>query len=87
LQQATYGKSFIDTYLQHCRQKASQVIAAELTETLQTPATFDWLDFSRAQLHVYNIRHIHHHAAQLSLRLRLDTDIDIPWVGSGWRDV
>jgi len=27
---------------------------------------------SGAELHVYNIRHVQHHAAQLSLRLRLD---------------
>ncbi|MBT4867742.1 MAG: hypothetical protein HON53_21800 [Planctomycetaceae bacterium] len=87
LQQATYDKSFINTYLQHCRQKASQVLAAESTETLQQMADFEWLNFSRTELHVYNIRHIHHHAAQLSLRLRLDADIEIPWVGSGWRDV
>ena len=39
--------------------------------------------FTRAELHLYNIRHIQHHAAQLILRLRLDTDVDIPWVGRG----
>jgi hypothetical protein len=31
-----------------------------------------------ALMHVYNIRHVHHHAAQLTLRLRLDTDVDVP---------
>jgi len=38
---------------------------------------------SRAELHIYNIRHIQHYAAQLSLRLRLDTEVDIPWVSHG----
>jgi hypothetical protein len=41
---------------------------------------------SRAELYVYNLRHIQHHAAQLSLRLRLDHGVNIAWVGSGWRE-
>jgi hypothetical protein len=40
----------------------------------------------RAELHVYNIRHIQHHSAQLIMRLRLDCDVDVPWISSGWRD-
>ena len=35
---------------------------------------------------VYSIRHIQHHAAQLSLRIRLDHQIDTPWVRTGWDD-
>ncbi|MBC7855863.1 MAG: hypothetical protein IAF94_20740 [Pirellulaceae bacterium] len=35
-----------------------------------------------ARLHV---RHIQHHAAQFILRLRLDTEVEIPWIGAGWR--
>jgi DinB superfamily len=84
-QQAVYGKSFIQAYLQHCRGKALQVIAAETADVLGSRPGFDWLKFSRAEVHVYNIRHIQHHAAQLSLRLRLDTGDGIPWVGAGWR--
>jgi hypothetical protein len=41
---------------------------------------------SRAELHIYNIRHIQHHAGQLSLRLRLETGEGVDWVGSGWRE-
>jgi glycyl-tRNA synthetase alpha subunit len=85
--QALYEKSFVTAYLQHCREKATSVIEAETSETLNEPAGFDWLSFSQAELHVYNIRHIHHHAAQLSLRLRIDAGVDIPWVGSGWREL
>jgi len=85
-QQAVYEKSFIDEYVQHCREKSQQVVSSETEEILGGPSGFDWLKFSRAELHVYNIRHIHHHAAQLSLRLRLDTGEGIRWVGSGWRE-
>lgn len=84
-QQALYEKEFVVTYLHHCREKASEVVAAESEETLRQPAGFDWLKFPRGELHVYNIRHIHHHAAQLSLRLQLDTGSGVAWVGSGWR--
>lgn len=76
----------IEGYLGHCREKASAVIVAETAETLAAPSGFARRAFSRAELHVYNIRHIQHHAAQLSLRLRIDAGVDVPWVGSGWRD-
>ncbi len=80
-----YDKPTINRYLDHCRQKAVEVVRAEMEGSLTKRTGFEWLDFSRAELHVYNIRHIHHHAAQLSLRLRLDFDTDIPWCKSGWR--
>jgi hypothetical protein len=85
-QQLLYDKSSIKAYLNHCRQRASQVIAAETPDSLAAAAGFRWLTFSRAELHVYNIRHIQHHAAQLSLRLRLDFGHEMRWFGSGWRD-
>ena len=43
-----------------------------------------WVKLSRTELHVYNIRHLQHHAAQMILRLRLDHAIDFPWHKSGW---
>ena len=86
-QEFLYGKPTTINYLQHCRGRASEVISAETEETLTGPSGFERRTFSRAELHVYNMRHIHHHAAQLSLRLRQDASVDIPWVGSGWQDV
>ena len=80
-------KPSIKRYLTHCRNKASNAIAAETADTLKARCGFEWLAFSRAGVHVCNIRHIQHHAAQLSLRLRIDAQEDIPWVKSGWRDV
>jgi hypothetical protein len=82
-----YDKTSIKKYMEHGRTKAAEVIAAETTDTLSARAGFGRRKFSRAELHVYNIRHIQHHAAQLSLRLRLDANQDIPWIGSGWREV
>ncbi len=82
-----YDRMTIKKYLEHCRTKATNAIESETAETLAGPSGFEWRKFTRAELHVYNIRHIQHHAAQLSLRLRLDHKIDIPWVGSGWKQV
>jgi hypothetical protein len=83
-----YDKPAIQSYLQHVRGKAVTVIGAETPESLAVCPGFEWLKFSRAEVHVYNIRHVQHHAAQLILRLRLDAkEVGIPWIGSGWRDL
>lgn len=82
-----YDRPSIRAYLEHCRRKATDVIAAETEDSLTAKCGFPWRQFSRGELDVYNIRHIQHHAAQLSLRLRIDSGVDIPWFGSGWREV
>lgn len=81
----SYDKALLLTYLEFCRRKVIEIMATETEEALRAPEGFG-RDFSRAELHIYNIRHIHHHAAQLSLRLRFDTGKGIEWVGSGWRE-
>jgi len=53
-------------------------------DDLAAACQFPRKTFSRAELHVYNVRHIQHHAAQLIMRLRLDHQVDTPWFGSGW---
>lgn len=85
-QQLLYDRPSIQTYLAHCRGKAEEVVASETADVLRGPCGFPPKTFSRAELHVYNIRHIQHHAAQLSLRLRLNFGQDIPWYRSGWRE-
>ena len=81
-----YEKPFVLDYLQNIRRKAQETIARESADVLSGPSGFSWRKCSRAELHIYNIRHIQHHAAQLALRLRLDTEVDIPWVGHVWKD-
>lgn len=81
-----YEKAFVQSYLQYARRKARETLARESAEDLAGPSGFRRRTCSRAELHVYNIRHIQHHAAQLILRLRLDADVDVPWVGHAWKD-
>lgn len=80
-----YTKESLLDYLQYCRTKAHETLAAESAEDLAAACAFLPKTFSRAELHVYNVRHIQHHAAQLIMRLRMDYQVDTPWFGSGWR--
>ena len=82
-----YDRSQLLTYLAFCRSKAVATMAAETFATLSAPARFAGKNFSRGELHLVNIRHLQHHAAQLIMRLRLDANIDIPWIATGWRDL
>jgi hypothetical protein len=75
-------------YLDTCRRKAKKTLMSETAKILQGLSGFR--KFSRAELHIYNIRHIQHHTGQLSAYLRrLDPTLTdsktLPWVGSGWR--
>ncbi len=73
------------SYLLLCRQKMIETLAAETEVSLTGPSGFSYRRFSRGELHLYNIRHIQHHAGQMSAYLRRVADQSTPWVGSGWR--
>jgi hypothetical protein len=83
---ATYKRTDIERYLTFVRSKAIATVQAETEQTLAAPAAFPRRRCSRAETHVYNIRHIQHHVGQLSMRLRLDGVADFPWIDHGWRD-
>src|SRR6185436_6786289 len=53
--ESVYDKLQIETYLAFCRAKAAATITAETGEDLDAPARFARRNFSRAELHVYNI--------------------------------
>lgn len=53
-------------------------IRAETLESLATPSGFPWLPFNRAELHIYNARHVQHHVGQLSASLRR-VGVAVPW--------
>jgi hypothetical protein len=77
-------------YLAFCRSKAVETIAAETVESLAGPSGFARKSFTRAELHLYNLRHVQHHTGQLSAYLRrtdesLGDPSALPWIGSGWR--
>ena len=73
-------------YVAICRRKAGETIAAETVESLMGPSGFSWLKFARAEAHLYNLRHLQHHAGQLGAYLRrADPSIEPRWIGAGWK--
>lgn len=70
-------------YGELCRGLLDEAIAAETAETLQGPSGFARLTFSRAELYLYNLRHVQHHTGQLSAFLRR-AGVELPrWVRAG----
>ncbi|RZJ78094.1 MAG: hypothetical protein EOO20_28175 [Chryseobacterium sp.] len=49
-------------------------------QDLTAPSGFEWLLMNRFELHLYNIRHIQHHTAQLIERLHQNGIEGIAWV-------
>jgi uncharacterized damage-inducible protein DinB len=80
-------------YVQVCRQKAADSLGAETEASLRGPCGFPWRKgMTRAELHVYNVRHIQHHTGAMAAYLRrVDPGLNDPgvqqlrWVGQGWR--
>jgi hypothetical protein len=82
-----YARADIKRYLLHCRDKAAATLAAESADTLRGPSGFEWRTFTRAELHIYNIRHVQDHAAQLGMVLGEQAGLEMPWFSSGWREI
>lgn len=75
-----YTKAELQTYLEHGRRKCRAAIEALTDENARRRCGFDWLDITRGELFLYNMRHVQHHAAQLNLLLRQATDSAPHWV-------
>jgi DinB superfamily len=75
-----YTKDELRMYLQHGRRKCRAAIDALTEETAHHRCGFEWLDVTVAELLLYNMRHVQHHAAQLNLILRQTTDSAPRWI-------
>jgi hypothetical protein len=69
-------------YLDICRRKADDMLAADTPASLQAGSGFPWLPFSRGELHIYNLRHVQHHTGQLSAYLRR-AGVETKWIKNG----
>jgi hypothetical protein len=69
LPETVYSKEQVLVFLAHGRAKAHVRIAAMSGEEAERRCGFAWLDMSNAELLLYNMRHVQHHAAQLNLLL------------------
>jgi hypothetical protein len=80
LPERPYTKDELQTYLDHGRRKCREVIQALTEERSRQRCGFERLDLSVAELHLYNMRHVQHGAAQLNLILRQTIDSAPRWV-------
>ena len=75
-----YAKSELLAYLAHGREKCRATLAALTEEQAARRCAFG-RDLSVLELHLYSMRHVQHHAAQLNLILRQTIDSAPNWVG------
>jgi DinB superfamily len=76
----TYTKAELLSYLEYCRQKASELIAGLTHDRLSDRWINDYKNYSLLEILLYNIRHIQHHSAQLNLLLRQTINNAPAWV-------
>src|SRR6266850_4523915 len=77
-----YDKETLVTYVNTCRAKVIKALKKETESTLAGPSGFHWIPFPRAQLHLYNLRHIQHHTGALSAFLARTQGRSATWVGT-----
>lgn len=75
-----FTKEELQTYLDHSRKKCKAAIDALTDENADLRFKYGRIDISRAELFLYKIRHVQHHAAQLNLILRQKIDSAPRWV-------
>lgn len=77
-----YTKEELQTYLEHGREKCRSRIADMTDQKARQVYQVGGrrVDITAAELMLYNMRHVQHHAAQLNLILRLETDSAPGWV-------
>lgn len=89
----TFSRAELLAYVSICHRKLIDALgdgpASESAEMLAGPSGFAWLALSRAELHLYNIRHVQHHTGQLGAFLRrvnpaLQAQSSFRWVKTGW---
>jgi hypothetical protein len=72
-----YARADVLAYLAHGREKGRTAILSMTDAEAKAPCGFPGLGLSRAELLLYNLRHVQHHAAQLNLLLR-QAGVDAP---------
>ena len=75
-----YTKQELIKYLLHGREKCRSVISSLTEEQSNERCGFDWLDLSVAEVLLYNMRHVQHHAAQLNMLLSKSLGSAPRWV-------
>ena len=76
-----YTKAELQSYLEHGRAKCRKMMMAMTEEKARERRKFGSVEGTIAELHLYSMRHVQHHTAQLNLILRQRIDSAPGWVG------
>ena len=74
-------------FVEYCLNKLRDVLRSETEQSLKGPSGFPHKRIPRADLYLYNMRHVMHHTGQLSAYLRragLPEDRQPRWKSVGW---
>ncbi|MGH7742544.1 MAG: DinB family protein [Candidatus Eiseniibacteriota bacterium] len=80
-----YSREELKRYLEHGRAQCMAEIVALDPKRASQRCAFERRDISVAELLLYNLRHVQHHAAQLNLILRQVVDEAPGWVSKSAR--
>jgi hypothetical protein len=86
LPERVYTKDELHAYLRHGRRKCRKAIESLTEESARRRCGFRRREMSVAELLLYNMRHVQHHAAQLNLILRQTIDSAPRWVSTAGPD-
>ncbi len=75
-----YDKSELIAYIKFCREKCRKLISDLSDENLQKRFINQYRNYSRLEILLYNMRHVHHHTGQLNLLLRQSGHTPPNWV-------
>ncbi len=76
-----YSKDEMLEYLDYCRAKCRSTVSALTEESSRQLNAHGRKELTVAELHLYSMRHVQHHSAQLNLLLRQRIDSAPRWVG------
>jgi hypothetical protein len=74
-----YTREDVLAYCDHVDRRVAELVQSA---PFDAPSGFHWLRFSRGEAHLYNLRHIQHHAGQLIERLRQAAGTGTRWVSA-----
>jgi len=81
LPERPYTREAVLALVAHGRDAYRSALAATTEAQAEAPCGFPWLEgLSRAELYLYSLRHVQHHAAKLNLLLREATGATPGWV-------
>ena len=75
-----YSRDQVLTYTAHVAREVETVV--DTLDLASLESGFSWYRVSKLEHQLINVRHLHHHAAQLADRLRNATGNGVRWVGA-----